>query len=35
VPMTAICRNVEIDLRQMLGEESVPAPLRPVNDVLM
>ncbi|MEO1529462.1 MAG: bestrophin family ion channel [Planctomycetota bacterium] len=35
VPMTALCRTIEIDLRQMLGETDVPKPLTPVNDVLM
>ena len=31
--MTALCRTIEIDLRQMLGETNVPAPLRPQNDI--
>jgi len=35
VPMTAICRTIEIDLRQMLSEPDIPAPLEPVNDILM
>ena len=35
VPMTALCRTIEIDLRQMLGETDIPEPLQPVNDVLM
>lgn len=34
VPMSAICRTIEIDLRQFLGEKA-PAPLRPLNDVLL
>jgi putative membrane protein len=34
VPMTAITRNIEIDLRQMLGESDVPKPLQPVGNVL-
>jgi putative membrane protein len=33
-PMTAICRSIEIDLREMLGEEDVPSPLEPVKGVL-
>ena len=33
--MIAICRTIEIDLRQLLGEEDVPAPLEPVDGVLM
>jgi len=35
VPMSAICRNIEIDLRQQLGEHQVPAPLEPKDGVLM
>lgn len=34
-PMTALCRTIEIDLRQQLGESDVPPPLQPVNGVLM
>lgn len=35
VPMTALCRTIEIDLRQMLGESEVPGALTPENDILM
>lgn len=35
VPMTAICRNVEIDLKQMMGEKGVPLPLTPIGDILL
>ena len=35
VPMTALCRTIEIDLREMLGEDDVPEPIAPVNDILM
>ena len=35
VPMSAICRNIEIDLRQQLGESIIPVPLEPHNGVLM
>ena len=35
VPMTALCRTIEIDLRQMLGESNTPPPLQPEKDVLM
>jgi ion channel-forming bestrophin family protein len=35
VPMSSICRNIEIDLRQQLGEPSVPAPLKPKDGILM
>jgi hypothetical protein len=33
--MSAICRTIEIDLRQQLGETRVPPPLEPVKGVLM
>ncbi|CCQ90932.1 conserved membrane hypothetical protein [Nitrospina gracilis 3/211] len=35
VPIHAICRTIEIDLRQQLGETEVPEPLRPENGVLL
>lgn len=34
VPMTAICRGIEIDLRELLGETGGPPKLEPVDDVL-
>jgi putative membrane protein len=34
-PMTALCRSIEIDLRQQLGEREVPPPIQPVDGVLM
>lgn len=34
-PMSALCRTIEIDLRQQLGETEVPEPLEPVNGILM
>jgi len=34
-PMTALCRTIEIDLRQQLGETDLPAPIQPKNGVLM
>jgi putative membrane protein len=34
VPMSTICRSIEIDLRQLLGETDLPQPLTPENDVL-
>jgi putative membrane protein len=33
--MTAICRTIEIDLRQMLGEADLPDPIEPEDGVLM
>ena len=35
VPMTALCRTIEIDLREMLGETRLPEKVRPVNDILL
>ena len=35
VPITAITRTIEIDLREMLGEKDIPAPLKPQNQILM
>jgi len=34
VPMTALCRTIEIDLREMLDETELPEKIKPVNDVL-
>ncbi len=34
-PMTALCRTIEIDLRQQLGETKIPPPVEPVGGVLM
>ena len=35
VPMLSICRNIEIDLLQQLGETNLPQPIQSVNNVLM
>jgi putative membrane protein len=34
-PMTALCRTIEIDLRQQLGETDLPPAIEPVDGVLM
>lgn len=34
-PMSAICRTIEIDLAQQLGETELPPSLEPVKGVLM
>lgn len=34
-PMTALCRTIEIDLRQQLGETTLPPQLEPIDGVLM
>lgn len=35
VPMLSICRTIEIDLLQIIGETDLPKPIQPVNGVLM
>jgi len=35
LPLDAICRGIEIDLRQALGERDTPPPLQPVDYCLM
>jgi ion channel-forming bestrophin family protein len=35
VPITAISRTIEIDLREMLGESDIPKPLAPMHAILM
>ena len=34
IPLTAICRTIEINLRQLLNETKLPAPEVPINGVL-
>jgi putative membrane protein len=35
VPITSMCRTIEIDLREMLDEKDLPPALTPVNNILM
>jgi putative membrane protein len=35
IPMLSLCRTIEIDLKEMLGEDTLPEAIKPVNDVLM
>lgn len=35
IPMLSICRTIEIDLREMLGETDLPPAIAPINDVLL
>lgn len=35
VPITALSRTIEIDLRELLGESAIPTPITPVNNILM
>ena len=34
VPMSAICRTIEIDLLQAIGAANVPPPMRPIRGIL-
>lgn len=34
VPMTALCRTIEIDLRDMLNEQELPEPIKPKDNIL-
>jgi putative membrane protein len=35
IPITQISRNIEIDLREMLGEKELPPAIQAVNNILM
>lgn len=35
IPMLSLCRTIEIDLRQMLNETDLPAPIAAKKDILM
>jgi len=35
IPMLSLCRVIEIDLREMLGEVDLPAPIKAKNGILM
>ncbi|MCB0523001.1 MAG: bestrophin family ion channel [Saprospiraceae bacterium] len=35
IPMLSLCRTIEIDMRQMLGEAELPPPIQAKNDILM
>lgn len=35
IPIAAICRNIEIDIKEFLGESNLPEKLNPVDDVLL
>lgn len=35
VPITAMSRTIEIDLREMLDEKDLPPAIQPVNKILM
>ena len=35
VPISQLCRNVEIDLREILGETDLPPPMQSVNSIAL
>jgi len=35
IPMLSLCRIIEIDLREMLGETDLPPNIEPINGILM
>ncbi len=35
IPMLSLCRTIEIDLKEMLGEDNIPPAIHPKNDVLL
>jgi putative membrane protein len=35
IPISTICRNIEVDIKELLGDENLPARLQPVNDILL
>lgn len=34
IPMLNMCRTIEIDLREVLGETDLPRPIKPINGIL-
>jgi len=35
IPISAICTNIEIDIKEMLGQTDLPAKMQPENDILL
>ncbi len=35
VPMLSICRTIEIDMLQQLGDTDIPEPIKPIENILM
>lgn len=35
IPMLSICRTIEIDLLQMIGDKNIPAPVQPKDNILI
>jgi putative membrane protein len=35
IPISSICRNIEIDIKELLEEENLPPKMQPIQDVLL
>jgi putative membrane protein len=35
IPLSTICRNIEIDIMELLGETKLPEKIVPMDDVLL
>lgn len=35
IPLLAICRTIEIDMLEMIGEKNIPAPIQPKKNILL
>lgn len=35
IPLTTLCRNIEIDIKEMLGEKDLPEKIQPENGILL
>jgi putative membrane protein len=35
IPLSTICRNIEIDIMELLGETKLPEKIVPIDDVLL
>lgn len=35
IPMLSLCRTIEIDLREMLGEKELPQPIQARDGILL
>lgn len=34
IPLSSICRTIELDLLEQLGEKNIPEPIKPIEGVL-
>ena len=35
IPMNSICRNIEIELKEFVGDTDYPAKINPIDNILM